>query len=327
MPDQMPGASDEPPIFVLTGTTAVGKTELSLDWAEALGAEILSCDPLLFYRGMDIGTAKPTASELSRVPHHLIDISDVDQMVDIRTFVNLAERTVAAIRSRGRKVLVCGASGFYLQSFFRPVVDLVAVSAELRAELRSRLETEGLNILIEELAALNPQGLGGLDTRNPRRVIRALERCRASGRDIATLKRELEAQTNSLIEAGKVTVRLNRDRGDLDRRIVLRVEAMLAAGLIAEVEGLLARGLKRNPSAASAVGYRETIMWLRHRRSEDELAASIAGNTRRLARKQLSWFRNQFPAHRVIEIQEEGADPLSVLASVSSGTAGSMEIP
>lgn len=327
MPDQMPGASDDHTIFVLTGPTAVGKTNLSLAWAEALGAEIVSCDPLLFYRGMDVGTAKPTASQLSRVRHHLIDITEVRQPLDIRAFVELAEATVAEIRSRSRRVLVCGASGFYLQAFYRPVVDLVEIPPELRQRLRQRLEDDGVESLIEALHGLNPQGLGELDVRNPRRVVRALERCLASGRDMATLKMEMEAQTNSLIQARKVTVRLSRERAELDRRIALRVNEMLADGLVPEVEGLLAQGLERNPSAASAVGYRETIEWLRNPGTEEALAVAIAGNTRRLARKQLSWFRNKLPDHPVIDLQEGGEDGSSALLSSFSGKGGSIEIP
>lgn len=314
-------------IYVLTGPTAVGKTELSLRWAETFDAEIVSCDPLLFYRGMDIGTAKPTASQRSRVRHHLIDIAEVDQPLDIRAFVDLAEATVADIRSRSRRVLVCGATGFYLQAFFRPMVDLVGIPPELRESVRRRLEDEGLAALVEALRSLNPGGLGGLDIRNPRRVVRALERCLASGRDMATLKAEMDAQTNSLIRARKVTGRLSREREDLDRRIAQRVDEMLADGLIPEVKGLLARGLGKNPSAVSAVGYRETIEWLQHPGSKDALAAAIAGNTRRLARKQLSWFRNQLPEHRVIDLQEGGEDGSSLLASVFSGGGGSIEIP
>lgn len=327
MGSEMSGASDDLTLFVLTGTTAVGKTDLSLGWAEALGAEILSCDPMLFYRGMDIGTAKPSPSQLSRVPHHLIDITEVDQPMDIRNFVDLAERTVAEIHSRSRKVLVCGASGFYLQAFFRPVVDLVAVSPELREQVRRRLEVDGLARLVDELRVLNPQGLGTLDIQNPRRVVRALERCLSSGSDMATLKAEMDAQTNTLIQARKITVRLSRERGDLDRRIAQRVEGMLSDGLVPEVEGLLARGLERNLSAASAVGYRETIAWLRQPSSAEALAAAIAGNTRRLARKQMSWFRNQLPDHRVIELQEGGANIASLLSAVSSGGGGSIESP
>src|SRR5262245_12827383 len=122
-----------PPLFVLTGCTAVGKTELALCWAEAFRAEILSADSLLFYRGMDLGTAKPTAAERARVPHHLIDILGLGERMDVARYVELARRAAEEIVSRGRRVLVVGGSGFYLKSFFSPVTDQVAVPAEIRA--------------------------------------------------------------------------------------------------------------------------------------------------------------------------------------------------
>ena len=177
-----------PIIHVLTGCTAVGKTELALRWAEANGAEIVSCDSLLFYRGMDIGTAKPTAAELARVPHHLINVRAVTEPMDVTHYVTLARAAVAGIRERGRRVLVTGGSGFYLKAFFSPVADEVAVPGELRARLRLQLEQAGVAALVTELQALNPPGLGALDTQNPRRVIRALERCLASGKTLAQLQ-------------------------------------------------------------------------------------------------------------------------------------------
>ena len=321
------GRDGNPVIHVLTGVTAVGKTALSLEWADAHHAEIISCDPLLFYRGMDIGTAKPTPEDRARIRHHLIDIADVDQPLDIRAFVDRAERAVADIFGRGKQVLVCGASGFYLQSFYRPVVDSLEIPAAVREAVADALERDGLEGLVAELRVLNPAGLGNLDTRNPRRVVRALERCRVSGRDLATLRSEMTSQTNALTRARKKTVRLSRKRDDLDRRIRARVEVMLAAGLVGEVEGLLAKGLARNPSAARAVGYRETIAWLRTPGSIADLGEAIAANTRRLVRKQLTWYRSQLIPHRVVELQEAGLpDPASLFASDSAG-GGSMLIP
>jgi tRNA dimethylallyltransferase len=257
-------------LHVLTGCTAVGKTELALRWAEAQGAEIVSCDSLLFYRGADIGTAKPTKAELARVPHHLIDLCDLRERMDVTLYVNRARAAVDAILARGRRVLVTGGSGFYLKAYFAPVADEVAVPPELRAVLRARLEaTGGLAALVAELHQLNPAGLGALDAQNPRRVLRALERCRASGRTLA-------------------------------QRIGRRVAAMLDAGLVAEVRGLLAQGLKENPSAAGAIGYRETVDFIEGRLIEPELAAAIARNTRALVKKQRTWFKTQLPPHRQV---------------------------
>jgi tRNA dimethylallyltransferase len=288
-------------LHVLTGCTAVGKTELALRWAEAQGAEIVSCDSLLFYRGADIGTAKPTKAELARVPHHLIDLCDLRERMDVTLYVDRARAAVDAILARGRRVLVTGGSGFYLKAYFAPVADEVAVPPELRAELRARLEaTGGLAALVAELHQLNPAGLGALDAQNPRRVLRALERCRASGRTLAALQADFDAQPAPFADCAVKLCELVREPADLDQRIGRRVAAMLDAGLVAEVRGLLAQGLKENPSAAGAIGYRETVDFIEGRLIEPELAAAIARNTRALVKKQRTWFKTQLPPHRQV---------------------------
>ncbi len=288
-------------LHVLTGCTAVGKTELALRWAEANGAEIVSCDSLLFYRGADIGTAKPTKAELARVPHHLIDICDLRERMDVTHYVTKARVAIDGILARGRRVLVTGGSGFYLKSFFAPVADEVAVPAELRVELRTRLEaTGGLAALVAELQQLNPAGLGALDVQNPRRVLRALERCRTSGRTLAALQADFDAQPAPFADCAVELCELVREPAELDQRIEQRVAAMLAAGLVAEVRGLLARGLKENPSAAGAIGYRETVDFIEGRLMEPELANAITRNTRALVKKQRTWFKTQLPAHRQV---------------------------
>lgn len=287
-------------IHVLTGCTAVGKTELALRWAEERGAEIVSCDSLLFYRGADIGTAKPAKAELARVPHHLIDLCEVTARMDVTRYMAQARAAIDGILGRGRRVLVTGGSGFYLKSFFAPVADEVAVPAELRLELRHRLEAAGLAVLVAELRQLNPAGLGALDVQNPRRVLRALERCRASGRTLAALQADFAAQPAPFADCTVKLCELTREPADLDQRIVQRVTAMLDAGLVAEVRGLLARGLKQNPSAAQAIGYRETIDFLEDRLREPELAGAIIRNTRALVKKQRTWFKTQLPPHRPV---------------------------
>jgi tRNA dimethylallyltransferase len=292
-----PGMSHKPVIHVLTGCTAVGKTELALRWAEAHGAEIVSCDSMLFYRGMDIGTAKPTRGELARVPHHLIDICEPDEAMDIARYVTLARAAVKAIASRGRAVLVTGGSGFYLKAFFAPVTDAVAVPAEVRGEVARLSAAEALG----RLGELNPSGLEGLDAANPRRVARALERCLASGRTLAELRDDFDRQPAPFAGHEVKFVELVRAPEDLANRIEQRVTAMLAAGLVNEVRGLLDAGLRDNPSAAGAIGYREVIALLEGRLTENELAGAIVKNTRGLVKKQRTWFRTQLPPHAVVE--------------------------
>ena len=304
------GPAMEPILHVLTGPTAVGKTEWALRWAESRGAEIISCDSLLLYRGMDLGTAKPTAAERARVPHHLIDLLDVTESCDVTRYVAAARAAGDAIRARGRPVLVTGGSGFYLKAFFAPVADEVDVPAEVRAAVADRLERNGLPALVAELQRLNPAGLGALDTRNPRRVARALERCLASGRTLADLAAAFARQPAPFPGWTTRLVQLDRPRAELDARIEARIRAMLAAGLVEEVKRLLVAGLKRNPSAARAIGYRETIAMLEGRLREEELAAVIVKSTRALVRKQLTWFRTQLPPHPILAADRLTLDAL-----------------
>jgi len=297
-------------LHVLTGPTAVGKSEWALRWAERRGAEIVSCDALLFYRGMDLGTAKPSPAERARVPHHLIDTLAVTDRWDITRYVAAARAACADIAARGRPVLVTGGSGFYLKAFFAPVADEVDVPAPVRAAVAARLRAGGLPALVAELRRLNPGGLGALDVRNPRRVARALERCTASGRPLAELAADFARQPGPFADWQTRLVRLDRPRAELEARIDARVRAMLDAGLVEEVRRLRAGGLERNPSAARAIGYRETLAMLDGRLRPDELAAAIARGTRALAKKQRTWFRTQLPPHPVLDAGRVTLDAL-----------------
>lgn len=287
-------------IHVLTGCTAVGKTGLALRWAGANAAEIISCDSLLFYRGMDLGTAKPTPDERARVRHHLVDICGVCDQMNISYYITHARQALEGIFARGRAVLVTGGSGFYLKAYLAPVADEVEVDDAVRAQVNKKLEREGLPALVAELAKLNPAGLGTLDTQNPRRVTRALERCLITGRTLAELKDEFAAAPSAFADCEIKLTELTREKDDLDRRIEVRVQAMLRAGLVDEVRRLLPLGLKDNPSAARAIGYRETIDFLEGRLAEAELAPAIIKNTRALVKKQRTWFKTQLPPHRTV---------------------------
>jgi tRNA dimethylallyltransferase len=289
-------AAMPPPLHILTGPTAVGKTESALRWAEQFGAEIISCDSLLFYRGMDIGTAKPTAAERARVPHHLIDICAVHQRMDVTYYVTMARQAVAEIAGRGRRILVTGGSGFYLKAFFAPVADTVEVSDDIRAQVAGM----SLSQAVDQLRQRNPAGLGELDISNPRRVTRALERSLSSGRTLAELAHDFAEQPAPFAGHRVELVQLDRDAGELSQRIEERTAAMLQAGLVDEVRRLAGEGLLENPSAAKAIGYREVIAMLDGKLPENQLAAEIAKNTRALVKKQRTWFRTQLPEHRVI---------------------------
>ena len=282
-------------LHIITGATAVGKTQYALDYCEALDAEIISCDASLFYRGMDIGTAKPTKEEMAKVPHHCIDMNPVNQSFDITQFDVLARRTVEDILSRGKSVVITGGSGFYLKSFFEPVVDTIEVSDAIRAESESLFANYGLRGLLDRLNAVSPEGLGNLDTLNPRRVQRALERCLSSKKSLPVLQKEFAERPKPYAEYDKHFILLERDAEALKDRVARRAKAMLDLGLIEEVKDLLEKGIEENPNAANAIGYRESIAFLKGEITEDELLPLIVKNTNGLVKKQKTWFRSQLP--------------------------------
>jgi tRNA dimethylallyltransferase len=305
----------KPVLHVLTGCTAVGKTEWALRWAETNGAEIVSCDSLLFYRGMDIGTAKPTAAERARVPHHLIDICEIEERMDVTSYVAKVRAVLAEIAARGRAALIAGGSGFYLKAFFGPVADDVAVPSAVRAEVAALSAAEAL----ERLRALNRGGLGALDVANPRRVTRALERCLASGRTWSELAADFARQPGPFADWEMRLTELTRSPEQLNERIMARVEAMLAGGLIEEVRALRPAGLEQNPSAARAIGYREVISMLDGLLPRAALAETIAKNTRALVKKQRTWFRTQLPPHRLVAA-DTVQDPVELFPDVRAGS-------
>ncbi len=285
-------------LHFLVGPTAVGKTELALQWAEAHGAGILSCDAFCVYEGMDIGTAKPTATEQARVPHYGIDLVSAATPYSVADYLRVAEEAVDNMVSRGQAILVAGGSGFYLKSFFSPVMDKIQVGADVRERVAYIFETGGLAGALEELRTLNPEGLGGLDILNPRRVGRALERSLASGLTLKEQAHEFAAQASPFAAYPKRVCLLERESADLDRRIARRVQSMLDSGLVEEVSRLQNEGLEGNPTASKAIGYRETLRYLSGELAEEALPGAIAQNTRRLVRKQRTWFRTQIPVHQ-----------------------------
>ena len=292
-------------IRILTGPTAVGKTALALDWAEANGAIIVSCDSLLVYRGMDIGTAKPTKEELARVPHACVDVADPSGAAySVNDYIAEARRAVDAAFAAGRPVLVAGGSGFYLKAFFAPVTDTLEIADELRRELAALTPAAAL----ERLRGLEPYPPPWLDLNNPRRVLKALERRIASGRSLADLKAEFDAAKGPFDDCEKHLVVLTRSPESLEKRIRLRVDAMLRDGLVDEVKRLTARGLSYESPASVAIGYRETIAWLAAGEPGglEALRETVSISTRRLAAKQRKWLRGQLPpADRTIDLDTE----------------------
>lgn len=291
-------------LYILTGFTAVGKTSLSLDWARRNNAEIVSCDSLLFYKNMDVGTAKPTPRELAMVPHHLIDVVDPSVQYSIKQYLDAVKQIVSDIHSRGRRVLVVGGSGFYLNSFFSAVVDGLEIDPADKIRIENQFENRSLEASVEVLMELNPDGVGDLDIENPRRVLKAWLRCAGSGKTLEELRLEFDQKPGEFDSYQKKVLVLSRPREELEKRVSSRVKAMISSGLIEEVRGLITQGIEKNPSAAQAIGYRETIAYLKGEIGEDALVETIVKNTRKLLKKQRTWFNKFLPDEAVINVSQ-----------------------
>jgi tRNA dimethylallyltransferase len=271
----------------LGGPTAVGKSEVALELAERFGAEIISVDSMQVYRGMDIGTAKPTPKQRARVAHHLIDVVDVTKSFDVAQFVALADQAVQEIRSRGRLPLLCGGTGLYFRAFLDGLGQAPPASPALRAEL----EAAPLEQLLRELAELDRVAYERIDRQNPRRVIRALEVVRLTGKPYSLQRADWSA--NGRLSNRSRLFGLMRGPEELDKRIQARVDAMFEQGLVAETETLLRAGLNTNRTARQALGYRQVAEYLQGVRSLPETIALTKVRTRQFAKRQMTWFRRQ----------------------------------
>jgi len=273
------------PLF-LVGPTAVGKSVVALELARTLNGEVVSADSMQVYRGMDIGTAKPTAEERALVPHHLINVCEVSEVFDAKQFIERASHAIADIHARGRKALVVGGTGLYVRALRQGLFD----GPPRNEELRSRLEKMSAVQLFEELERLDPATAKRIDCHNPRRLVRALEVFHETGKSISELQKEWGRDVGDVVPTGFM---LNRDRKDLHARIERRIDQQIAAGWVEEVRRLLKNGLEKNPTAMQAAGYRELAAHVRGELSLVEAVALIKTRTRQLAKRQLTWFRRE----------------------------------
>jgi tRNA dimethylallyltransferase len=286
---QLPSANSHLPIFI-AGPTAVGKSEVALAFAEQLGGEIISADSMQVYRGLDIGTAKPSPADRARVPHHLVDICDLHEAFDVAQFIRLAQKAVAEIQSRNKTPIFCGGTGLYFKAFLNGIGEAPATDAKLRAEL----ETVSPKKLLKELRERDPQTFEKIDQQNPRRVIRAVEVIRLTGKTFS--EQRAEWKSDSTIHDSGFSTRFycfTREPADLHTRINARVDAMFARGLLDETRELLKRGLAENKTAMQAIGYRQAVEHLRGDRSLAETIEQVKIRTRQFAKRQLTWFRRQ----------------------------------
>ena len=287
----------QPQTILIAGPTAVGKSEIALRLAGQLGGEIISVDSMQVYRGLDIGTAKPSPAERARVPHHLIDIRDLTESFDAAQFARLAHRAASEIQVRGRVPILCGGTGLYFKAFLDGLDEAPSADAKLRAEL----EATPLGKLLKELRERDPAAYEKIDRKNPRRVIRAVEVIRLTGQPFSE-QRSRWGETTGEPGVGSsrraVPTKTNfycfmRTPADLHTRINARVDAMFVRGLVDETRELLKRGLAQNKTAMQAIGYRQVVEHLRGERSLTETIELVKIRTRQFAKRQLTWFRAQ----------------------------------
>ncbi len=281
------------PGLIIAGPTAVGKSAVALEVAQRIDGEIISADSLQVYRGMDIGTAKASARERERVPHHGLDLVDPDDRYSAGQFARDSATWMEAIRARGRTPIIVGGTGFFIRALTHPMFSEPPMAEERRESLRAYLSSLGLPRLKQWLQRLDPESAGRLaDRGGSQRILRALEVVLLTGRTLPWWQRTRPPETTPL---HAVVVVLDRPRDLLYDRIDRRVDAMLDAGLVDEVAGLLADGYAPGDPGMNATGYPEIAAHLRGELSLEAAADEIRSRTRKYARRQLTWFRNKLP--------------------------------
>jgi len=309
----------KPPLVVVVGPTAVGKTGISIQLAERMDGEIVSADSRLFYRGMDIGTAKPSAEERARVPHHLIDVAEPYETWSLALFQKAAAETIDGIRARGKLPFLVGGTGQYIHAVthgWSPPA--AAPDAEFRTKLEAQAESDGYQGLYEQLKELDPTAAEKIDPRNVRRTIRALEVIHFTGRKFSEQRGQVEGPYRL------VTVGLIRPRPELYARVDARIESMFAAGLLDEVRGLLAQGCSPDLPAMSSIGYRECAAVLEGRMSLDEAKVQMRRLTRIFVRRQANWFKLDDQEIHWFEAGEKACSEIEayLLINLQSKSAG-----
>jgi tRNA dimethylallyltransferase len=275
--------------WFLTGATAVGKSVVGLALAQRLSAEIVSLDSMAVYRGMDIGTAKPTLEQRAAVPHHLLDIVEPADEFSVAQYIEAAAAAVNDIHRRGRQALFVGGTPLYLKSLLRGMFTGPPANWQLRNEIIDELQQVGTQALHERLSQVDPVAAAHIHPHDTRRLIRALEVYRATGEPIS--HQQLQFDEARPAAATRVFV-LRRSREELHQRIEHRVASMISAGLVDEVEHLQATGRQLGRTARQAVGYREALEFLAGQYDRGTMIERIKVRTRRFAKRQGTWFRS-----------------------------------
>ena len=279
-------------LIVVAGPTASGKTATSIVLAEEYGGEIVSADSMQVYRGMDIGTAKATADEQSRCPHHMLDVAEPEENYSVSLYVQSAQKVCDDIISRGKLPIVVGGTGLYIDSLLRGG-DFAPIEEDkaLRHELETEYDSLGGEVMLQKLSAFDPERAAKLNAGDKRRIVRAIEIYMLSGK--TATEHDIDSRSRPPRYDAAYMVLNFRERQRLYDRIDLRVDMMVKEGLFDEVRGLLDRGIDPNCTAMQAIGYKEAAMALRGEIGFDEAAELIKQGSRRYAKRQLTWFRRR----------------------------------
>ena len=282
---------DKQKLVVITGPTAVGKTKLSIELAKRIGGEIISADSMQVYKYMNIGTDKISADKIEGVPHHLIDFLDPHEDFNVFIFQKLVKEAIEGIASRGKVPIIVGGTGFYIQAVLYDI-DFTETDEDetYRHELEKRAVLEGVHVLHEELWAVDPESADAIHENNSKRVIRALEYYKKTGRKISEHNTEQHQRTSPYDFKYFV---LTDDREVLYSRIEKRVDQMIDEGLEAEVKELLAMDIPKEATSMQGLGYREMIGYLEGEYDIDRAVYLIKRNTRHFAKRQLTWFKRE----------------------------------
>jgi len=293
-------SSSLPPVILLAGPTAVGKTQLALEIAHRLGTEIINCDSMQVYRYMEIGTAKPTPEERALVAHHLLDVADPDEPFDAARYAELARPVIESLRNRGKVPLIVGGTGLYMKVLTRGICPAAPRDPAIREQLRRELEEHGLERLYQELGRVDPEAGRRLHPHDRQRVLRALEVQRLTGIPLSCWQSQHRFQQTIY---RTVKIFLYRDRNVLYERINRRVRQMLEQGLVAEVRRLLAMGYGPELKSMQAVGYKQLAAHLLGACPLASAVTDMERATRHYARRQLTWFRGD-PEFRWVQADD-----------------------
>ena len=280
---------------VIFGPTAVGKTQLAIELAKNINGEIISADSMQVYRGLDIGTAKPTLAERQGIPHHLIDIRNPDEEWTVSDFIEESKKAEVISKKNGKTPIIVGGTGLYLWSLLEGFAFPITPADK---EVRARLEKELTPTLYSQLSSVDPAAASKIHANDRKRLIRALEVFEVTGKPISGLQKlRLEEPRRSVAGSEYLLIGLNLERADLYARINARVDSMLAKGLIEEVKGLLAKGCTKDLRSMQALGYKEAIEYLAGHWTKGQMTEELETRTRNFARRQLTWFRRFKDVH------------------------------